>query len=256
MKKSILSLAVTLLATAAPAISFAEEAPAAGPSLTYNVGVVSDYRYRGISQTRLKPALQGGVDYGLPNGLYVGAWGSTIKWIKDAEGKAPIELDLYGGWKGDVGYGLTADVGLLRYQYFKAVTSAWTATPYSNPNTTEVYGALTWGPATAKVSYALGDLFGNKGSSGSYYAEAAATIDVAGGVTLTPHVGYQKVKDVPGASYGDISVTLAKDFNGVAVSLALVDTTASESFYVPGVAAHSTKFLGRTGAVLGVKYSF
>jgi hypothetical protein len=45
--------------------------------------VVTDYRYRGISQTKLKPAVQGGVDYAA-GGFYVGAWASTIKWIKDA----------------------------------------------------------------------------------------------------------------------------------------------------------------------------
>jgi uncharacterized protein (TIGR02001 family) len=251
MKKSLVSLAVALLAASAPSISLAEDS-----TLAYNVGVVNDYRYRGISQTRLKPALQGGVDYGMPNGIYLGAWGSTIKWIKDAQGDAPIELDLYGGWKGEVRKDMTVDVGLLRYQYFKAVTSGWTGTPYSNPNTTEVYGALTWGPATAKISYALGDLFGNVKTSGSYYAEAAATIDVAYGVTLTPHVGYQKVKDMSAANYADIAVTLAKDFNGVVVSLAFVDTSASETFYVPGVAANSSKYLGRSGAVLGVKYNF
>ena len=124
MKKSLALSALALLAGALPGISMAEEAPA-GPTLAYNIGVVSDYRYRGISQSRLKPAVQGGVDFGLPSGLYLGAWGSTIKWIKDAEGNAPIELDLYGGWKGEVAKDLTVDVGLLRYQYFSAVTNGW-----------------------------------------------------------------------------------------------------------------------------------
>jgi uncharacterized protein (TIGR02001 family) len=251
MKISFIALAAGLLACSAPSITLAQAS-----TLAYNVGVVSDYRYRAISQTRLKPALQGGVDYGMANGVYLGAWGSTIKWIEDANGDAPVELDLYGGWKGELVKDLTVDVGLLRYQYFKAVTTGWTATPYSNPNTTEIYGALTYGPATAKLSYAVTDLFGNIGTSGSYYAEAAYTMDVAMGVTLTPHVGYQKVKDLNAATYADVSVTLAKDFSGFVVSLAFVDTTASESFYVPGSAANSSKFLGRSGAVLGVKYNF
>ena len=67
------------------------------------MGVVTDYRYRGISQSRLKPALQGGVDFAHKSGFYLGTWASTIKWIKDAGGDAPVELDLYGGYKGTAG---------------------------------------------------------------------------------------------------------------------------------------------------------
>ena len=79
---------VSLLVLAATVPAFADDpAPAADP-LSFNIGAVSDYRYRGISQTRLKPALQGGIDYAAANGFYVGTWASTIKWIKDAGGDA------------------------------------------------------------------------------------------------------------------------------------------------------------------------
>jgi len=74
-------IVLALLATSSAA--FAQTAPAA-PEVTYNVGVVSQYRYRGIAQTHGDAALQGGVDYANANGFYAGAWGSTIKWIKDA----------------------------------------------------------------------------------------------------------------------------------------------------------------------------
>ncbi|MFX8449256.1 TorF family putative porin, partial [Acinetobacter baumannii] len=80
-------------------------------------GVFSEYRYRGISQSRLKPALQGGIDYAAANGFYVGTWASTIKWIKDAGGNANVEVDLYGGYKTEVAKGLTLDVGGLYYLY-------------------------------------------------------------------------------------------------------------------------------------------
>ncbi|MBV8034499.1 MAG: hypothetical protein JOY88_05450, partial [Pelomonas sp.] len=73
--KTLLSLLV--LAAAVPA--FAEEGAAPVDPLSFNVGVVSEYRYRGISQTRLKPALQGGIDYADPSGFYIGSWASTIK---------------------------------------------------------------------------------------------------------------------------------------------------------------------------------
>jgi uncharacterized protein (TIGR02001 family) len=89
MKKTLLALAATLAATAVPTIAHAQ--------FSGNVSLTSDYRYRGISQTRLKPALQGGLDYALPNGLYVGTWLSSIKWIDDFGGGADIEWDIYGG---------------------------------------------------------------------------------------------------------------------------------------------------------------
>ncbi len=235
-----------------PATSYAD--------LAFNVGAVSDYRYRGISQTRLKPALQGGLDY-TAGGLYLGAWASQIKWVKDAYGNAQLELDLYGGYKGDiVKDSLSYDVGLLQYVYPSATTTAW-STAYKNPNTLEAYGALTFGPLTAKLSYAQTNLFGNydfaarKGSKGSAYLDVSATFEVAG-ATLVPHVGYQKVVDIANASYTDYSLTLSKDFSGLAPSIALVGTNANKAFYVPGGAANSSNFLGKSGVVLGVKYTF
>lgn len=250
MKPLSLSISAALAASFfAPAVSHA-----ADPSLTANVGVVTDYRYRGISQTRLKPAVQGGVDLTV-GGFYAGAWGSTIQWIEDARGDAGLEVDLYAGYKGELSKGVAYDVGLLNYWYPSAVTAAWSATPYSNPNTTEIYGALTVGPVTAKYSHSLTDLFGNVNSKNSHYLDLSATFDVAG-FAVVPHVGYQKVAKTANASYTDYSVTVSKDFNGVVPSIAVVGTNANKTFYVPGAAANSAKFLGKTGLVLGLKYTF
>jgi uncharacterized protein (TIGR02001 family) len=236
------------------------EDPPASP-WSFNVGGVSEYRYRGISQTRLKPALQGGIDYASPSGFYVGTWASTIKWVQDAYGDAKVEVDLYGGYKGEIAKDVGYDVGLLQYVYPSAKTAGWNAS-YKDPNTTEVYGAITFGPVTTKLSYALTDLFGNydfaakKSSKGSMYLDISASFDVGGGLTLAPHVGYQKVQNIANASYTDYSLTLSKDFNGLAPSIAIVGTNADKNFYVPGGAANSTKFLGKTTAVVGLKYTF
>ena len=253
MKSHVLVLVGALALTALPTVSHAD--------LAYNVGVFSDYRYRGISQTRFKPALQGGLDYSA-GGLYLGAWVSTIKWVKDAYGDAQVEVDLYGGYKGDIiKDSLSYDVGLLQYAYPSAKTTAWSAS-YKDPNTTELYGALTFGPATLKVSYALTNLFGNydfgakRDSKGSTYVDLSASFDVGGGVILAPHVGYQKVVHIANASYTDYSLTVSKDFSGLVPSIAIVGTDASKTFYVPGGAANSSKFLGKSGVVVGIKYNF
>jgi uncharacterized protein (TIGR02001 family) len=167
----------------------------------FNVGAVSDYRYRGISQSRLKPAVQGGVDWSA-GPFYVGAWASTIKWIEDANPASSnkVEVDLYGGYKGGITKDLAFDVGLLTYQYprHKAATS---------PNTTEIYGALTFGPATLKVSHSLSNLFGFVDSKNSTYFDVTAAFEV-GPVTLTPHLGYQKVAKNGDFSYTDYSLPM------------------------------------------------
>lgn len=165
---SIASVAVALAALSAvavPSISLAADS-----SVAFNAGVVTDYRYRGISQSRLQPALQGGVDF-TAGAFYLGAWGSTIKWIKDGGGDANVEIDLYGGYKGEISKGVTYDIGALAYQYpsNKLKPSA---------NTFEVYGAITAGPVTAKYSRSTTNLFGFANSKGSGYLDISATFDV------------------------------------------------------------------------------
>ncbi len=237
-KKALLACAAAL-ATAVPAVSYADVA--------FNVGAFTDYRYRGISQTRLKPAVQAGVDYS--NGpFYLGAWASNIKWIKDFGGNAESEIDLYGGYKGAITKELGFDVGVLTYQY---------PSNRLNPsaNTTELYGALTYGPATLKYSHALTNTFANPDSKNSYYLDLSAGFDLGAGLTLTPHIGYQKIKGPfsdPG-SYTDYALTLSKDFSGIVVSGAIVGTDADKAFYASPV---NGKELGKTSLVVGVKYNF
>jgi len=253
MKKTFLAVAaaMALLGSAAPTLTYAD--------VVFNVGATTDYRYRGISQSRLKPALQGGADY--TNGpFYVGAWASTIKWIEDLGtiaatdvGSTKVELDLYGGFKGEVNKELIYDVGLLAYVYPGNKVGALSPF-FKNANTTEIYGALTYGPATLKYSHAVSNLFGNPDSKSSYYLDLSATFDVQG-FAVTPHVGRQKVEgpydDV--ATYTDYSLTVAKELaKGLTASLALIGTDADKAWYV----SPSGKFLGKSSAVLGLKYNF
>jgi uncharacterized protein (TIGR02001 family) len=220
-------------------------APAPDYTLSFNVGAVTDYRYRGISQTRLKPALQGGADFAHKSGFYVGTWASTIKWIKDAGGDAPVELDLYGGFKGTAG-AVGYDVGVLRYQYPSHDLGV-------SPNTTEIYGAGTFGPATLKYSHAVTNLFGFADSKNSYYLDLSAAFDLGNGWALTPHVGYQKVRNNGNFSYTDYSLTLGKDFgNGFSATAAVVGTDADKSGYI----TPAGRFTGRTGLVASAKYTF
>ncbi|WP_310388819.1 TorF family putative porin [Roseateles sp.] len=241
MKLILAALAFTLTFAASAAV--AEEA--ASP-LSFNVSLTSDYRYRGLSQSRLDPALQGGADYAFANGFYLGTWASTIKWIKDApfNGGANAEIDVYGGYKTEIASGLMLDFGALTYIY-----------PGNDLNpradTTEIYGALSFGPVTAKYSHSVTNLFGTADSKGSGYVDVSASFDIGGGFTVVPHVGYQRVKNTSAASYTDYSLTLNKDYAGFTFGAAYVGTNTD--VYVGGP---SLKNLGKDGLVVSVKKVF
>ncbi len=236
-------IALAVLALTAGSAAMAE--------LSYNIGAVSEYRYRGISQTRFEPTVQGGIDYAHASGFYLGAWGSGIKWIKDAgASKGDIELDIYGGYKGSITKDLGFDVGYLRYEYvdnkYKDVTGV-------DASTDEIYGALSYGPYTAKLSYSLSDLFGTPNSKGSTYLDLSATFDLGNGFSLVPHLGSQTVANNSSASYTDWSLAVVKDFgNGLSASLAAGGTDAKFGAYV----SPDGKQLGASTVVLGVKYTF
>ena len=280
MKKTALA-SVAVLALAAGQTAFADDAPAPAAAasapdaspITYNIGVVSDYRYRGISQTKMKPALQGGIDYA--NGpIYVGTWASTISWVKDSmksynnvqeastppgptvsTNGAPVEWDLYGGTKGDIIKDtLSYDVGVLAYVY---LGQEFHKIGLANPDTGEFYAALTYGVFTGKVSISATPLFGVPKSKGSQYYDLSANFDLGSGFTLTPDVAYQSitgsVAKAADLSYGAYSLTLGKDFGkGISASLQVVATDAKKEDYQTS----GGKFTGRTGVVAGVKYSF
>ncbi len=257
----LLTLCVTALASAVPAVATAQDSP-----LSFNAALTSDYRYRGISQTRLKPAISAGADYTLPGGFYVGTWLSTIKWIKDAgkiagvnTGSSNVEWDIYGGYKGEIQKDLGYDVGLLTYIY---PGNKYARLGAKNANTTELYGAVTFGPATVKYSHSLTSLFGagtnTVNSKNSGYLELNATFDV-GGVSVSPHIGRQKITNFGDFSYTDYSLTVAKDFEGFTFSAAIVGADTKSipgnpngyAYFSPG-----GKDLGRNGLVVTVKKTF
>lgn len=240
MKKTLLGLSALVALGALPATSYAD--------LAFNVGAVTDYRYRGISQTRLKPAVQGGIDYSL-GGFYVGTWASTIKWIKDGGGDASAEIDIYGGYKGEIAKDIGYDVGVLTYQYPNNKLNP-------NANTTEVYGALTLGAVTAKYSHSVTNLFGFSDSKSSGYYDLTGNFDIGNGITVTPHMGYQKVAHNSSASYADFAFGASKDFSGLVVSATVLFADVQKVNGVPAYVSPGGKNLGKTALVLGVKYNF
>jgi uncharacterized protein (TIGR02001 family) len=242
MKKLILASAI--IGAFAGSVAHAQDSV---HNLSFNAAVVSDYRYRGISQTRLKPALQGGADYvHAPTGFYAGTWLSTIKWTEDSGGDGSVEVDLYAGKTGELGGGFSYDVGGLAYVY---PGNDLKRAGLANANTFEIYGQIGYGPAYIKYSHATTNLFGVANSKKSGYLDIGANLDVGNGFMLDLHAGHQKVKNSPASDYTDWSIGVSKDFGVATGSLAVVGTDID-------VLAPNGKNLGKTGLVLSVSKTF
>lgn len=243
-----LSLAAALtmaMATLGASLAQAEDKKP-DDEVSFNASLVSDYRYRGISQSRLKPALQGGADYvNNPTGFYLGTWLSTIKWTKDLGGDGNIEWDIYGGKRGEISKDLTYDIGGLYYAYPSNGLKP-------SANTFELYGQVGFGPAYLKYSTSTTNLFGTANSKNSGYLDLGANVEVAAGLTLNLHIGHQGVKNNGAFAYTDYKVGVTKDFGICTAALAIIsaDTTAYTS---PAPAA---KNLGKTALVLNVTKTF
>jgi uncharacterized protein (TIGR02001 family) len=263
MMKSKLLNSLILAALAVPGVAMAADAPASPHTFTSNMALVSDYLYRGISQTAAKPAIQGGMDYGHASGFYIGLWGSNISWISDATvaSGASLELDTYLGFKGGFAGDFSYDVGYLRYNY-----PGYYAPAATKADTDEIYGLIGWKFLTLKYSQSLGDTFGWKDASGSSYIDLSASYTLEGsGVILGAHYGAQTIKgnaaDVSKAagadpSYTDYNVSIAKDFGGYVVGLKYSDTDVKEGGAYTFTQLDGTKtHLGKGTAVLSVSHA-
>ena len=283
-----------LLLAAAVASTLA--APAAYAQFSANIGAVTDYRFRGISQTLGKPALQGGLDYAHSSGLYVGTWASTVTKDLYPHGKG-VEVDFYGGWKKEVAKDWTIDVGALYYWYPSAAYytygvggTANTAKSGNKFNNTEIYAAVSYKWLSAKYSYATSNYFGATGqafgnvalggvnsnntatgattgtatgsSKGSSYLDLSANYEFADKWTLNAHVGVMRVKTFTGLSYNDYKLGVTYDAGWASLSAAVIGTTAQSQYYrVPTPAAvtagnGSTYDPTRPTLVLGIAKTF
>jgi uncharacterized protein (TIGR02001 family) len=251
MQKKWLSLAVLATLSGMPALAGAEEAaapaaaaePASPHTVSYNLGLYSQYIFRGLTQTGEELALQGGVDYSHASGFYAGAWASNVSWLEDSGNfnESSLELDLYGGYRGtfgksDFGY----DIGALLYYYPGDKTAAGrAATGFDDPETLELYGALTWKWIQAKVSWVVtDDAWGTADGQGTYYAELNANVPIGEtGITANLHVGRQEFDgNSPGVdnddlySYTDWKIGATKSFsNGVNVGAFYSDTNTKDA---------------------------
>lgn len=231
MNKSILLLGVVSLLGAA---AHAEDAPS---PFSANLSLTSNYKYRGQDQGNNKPALQGGFDFS-KNGFYVGNWNSSIGFTNSG-----LEMDFYGGYKGEIAKDVGFDVGVLQYYYPQKDKTL-------DFNTTEVYGAVSFGPASLKYSHtASKDYFGwgeaaqiggglasRPSGRNTGYLDLSANIPVGASLTLNAHAGYTRyasdLRDVAGLpNYYDYKIGVTYDLgSGFSIAGAVVGANKKD-FY-------------------------
>ena len=238
MRKSILSLAVAA-AVLVPGLAAAQ---AAAPSpLTGNVTLITDYRFRGISQTFQKPAFQGGFDYAHASGLYAGNWNSNVSQGAGFPG-GNIEMDFYGGYKkafGDLGL----DVGFIYYYY--PGTKAGVTTPFSPVNNKtgevhsgkvdnkEIYIGGSWKWLSLKFYDSIDDYFSTPGTKNTYYVDFSGNYDLGNNWGVNGHFGHLKFKGMSNADYTDWKIGVTKDINGWVLGAAYLDTNAKGNCSTP-----------------------
>jgi uncharacterized protein (TIGR02001 family) len=238
MRKSVVSVAVAA-AVIVPSLALAQTPP---PSpVTGNLSLVSDYRFRGITQTFNKPALQGGFDYSHASGIYLGNWNSNVN---EGAGfpQGNLEMDFYGGWKkafGDLGL----DVGAIYYYYPGTDANTARGTNLVNPrdaskthtgkiDNKEVYIGGSWKWLSAKWFYSLGDYFSLPGTKGTHYLDLSANYDLGSGWGVVGHFGRLTLKDwstgsdLTKGNYSDWKVGITKDLSGWVFGASYIDTNA------------------------------
>jgi len=242
-KTGVSFTAAGLLCAAATFGTVALPSVAGAQSLTANVAVVSDYRFRGISQSFRRPALQGGVDWAHGSGFYLGTWASTVDddFLTDTDG---VEMNFYGGYKFPIGAGFTGDVGVLRYFY--PGESLW--------NTTEIYIGASWEFLSLKYSHSVSDdTFGFTDSRNSGYLDLTAIYPISEGFNLIAHVGHQRFENYNEADYTDYRLGVTYDWSGFTWGASVYGTDEDFTFTKPN---GKTRDLGNATVVVSVSKTF
>jgi uncharacterized protein (TIGR02001 family) len=291
-----IAIAVALFGVSSAFAQTVSPAPTPEHSVTGNLGVVSQYVFRGLSQTDGKPAVQGGIDYVHSSGFYLGTWLSNISWFTDqnagvknapvslaspgsvgapytagASNSASLEWDFYGGYKSSFADDWTYDVGLIRYYYPGRFDNLGA---YRQPDTTEVYGAIGYKWLTLKYSRGISTYtFGVNESRGASYLDLTAQIPLGeSGFGLQAHIGRQNYSGNAntgywGASggnnnyfdYTDYRLGLTKEYYGFNFGLAWSYANTRHTAPDGNTTAYMNAFgrnIGRDRVVASVSKSF
>lgn len=161
-----------------------------------NIGITSNYVWRGASQTDDSPAVSGGFDWSSESGFYLGTWASNVDF---GPGAGEVELDLYGGYGGSISEAISYDVGLTYYAYPDS----------DDADFAELGISGSFGPLTAGLAYTISSDVNGPGAfqEGDLYYYLSGGIDLSEGFSLGGTVGFYTFDDDGVAGVGDLDYT-------------------------------------------------
>ncbi len=235
MKIKLFSVAAAVAFACAGQTAFAQDAPAAPAAtpeftITGSAAIVSQYRFRGLSQSDNKPAVQMAFTVADKSGFYISTWGSSASAANSPIAIGGTEIDVYGGYTHALGKsGVTFDGGLYGYIYPGAPAG----------NYWEIYGSLTkaYGPVSAKVgiNYAPSQsVFNFNFSSPTHYnmyeyVEFGYTPPKLAALTLHSHVGYTGGGFDYGKAYLDFTAGASYKWKSLTFDVSAVGTNLTGS---------------------------
>lgn len=230
MRFSHISMTALLLAAATPA--FAQDtAPASEITISGGAAVVSDYRFRGFSQSNEEFAIQGSIGVEHESGLYAGTWGSSIGFA------GGTEIDIFGGYATEVYEGIGFDIGLTYYSYPGGT---------GDTDIIEPYVALTgeYGPVSSKIGLAYAPVQDSLGNESAVYVYGDTSIGIPNTpISIDGHVGYAKSDSFLGGVDGtviDLSIGASASYGPLTLSAAYVNTDLPNGPTKEGLGADST----------------
>ena len=168
--------------------------------LTGNLGVTTNYVFRGQTQTDDGAAIQGGVDYTDATGFYAGAWASNVDFVGAGDG---FEVDLYAGISLGISDAVNLDIGYILYEY----------TDSANTDASELFIGVSLGDMS--LTYYDGET--DPGSEYEYI-DFKYKMDIAANLKLDLHFGRLEPSGA-GQNINDISAGISRNFSGFDVSL-------------------------------------
>jgi len=184
-----------------------------------NVAAVTDYRFRGVSQTSSNPALQGGGDWVYNELIYAGTWVSNVDFNDGSNAK--LEWDIYGGVRPKLGP-VTLDLGFRQFVYPGSKSER-------QLNYLDFVAGIGYQAGDASISGNLDYSRDNNGGTGeSFYWSADLYWPAWGNLRASAHLGYQSIEDNARAGLDDYAtwtLELGYTYERIEIFAAYVDTT-------------------------------
>lgn len=209
MKMNKLALACGAAFLGASAIAQAE--------VSANIGVTSNYVWRGMTQTQDSAAIQGGVDYSHDSGFYAGTWASNVDFGTSSASDNGAEVDFYAGFGGEAS-GIGYDLGYIYYAYPQ----------HDDSDFGELYGSVSFQMLTVGLAYTTNS---EADTDGDLYYYANASFDLPQDFSIGGTVGHYDFDNSASGSYNHYQLDLGKsagDFGDFTLSVSANDNSDTD----------------------------